>query len=514
MKRREFLKYMGLSAGATAFPQILSAAVNTSFTDFKAIVLVNLQGGNDALNTFIPTGSGEKTGYTNYVKQRGSSISIPDNDLMGDLRNLVTEGSLEIGSAAANPYYVKVGESDNYMKGLYLLDQQGFGSEIAVNGMMPELAYWMDAGRGAVIQNIGNISGPYTKSELLNDKKLQPSSLFAHNVQGNLMQLGMAKGSIDPKGWLGLLADQWGNVNGPDGYKMNIDLSTHGINPAMFGATSRPMNYSYLGPKTLDSSINDDFESWINSSTPQNLDSFRKLFRELRKKVYTETNTTAQDWEELNKIDKPFDGITDAYGNKIYNGKKVSKAQMGMHSPINDRVVESFKTAAKLIAIAKKKGFNRIVLSIIAPGFDQHSNLKGLHSIRIRGLSVGLDAFMRAMDAKGWLDEVVVASVSEFSRSTAGNNDGSDHAWGGSQFVLGAVNPGNFGEFPDLDIAGPQDISRRGRLIPTTSYSQYYGKLLKWFGASDHDIDIALPELKNFTSASTASKLGFMKGVA
>ena len=503
MKRREFLKYAGIVGGLGAFPQILSADDSDRFSDFKAILLVDTQGGNDALNSFIPTGSDNKTGYNNYKNQRGDGIYIPDTDLMSTLRNLVNaNGQLEIGSKTQNPYYDgTVNESTNYMKGFYLLDdQQTFDSKIAVNAMMPEIAYWMDRGRGAVIQNVGNISAPYTKSDLEADPSKLPPGLFAHNVQNLLAHLGTAQSMTIPTGWLGKLADQWGNVNGDNTYRMNINLSGYGVEHAMFGANTVPMNYSYSGPEKLENRIDNNFENWVNNTRPSgNQDVFRNLVRELRKSSYSETIVTANDWETINQSG-PFDTVVDAYGKHIYQSESPSKAQMAMSTPINPRVVESFKTAAKLIAIAKSKGFKRITLSLVAPGFDQHSNLKRDHSVRIRGLSVGIDAFMRAMDHKGWLDEVAVVSLSDFSRSTAGNGNGSDHAWGGSQFVLGAVNAGNHGQFPDLTVGGDQDISHRGRIIPTTSYSEYYGKILEWFGASNSEIDLALPERKNFNS--------------
>ena len=508
MKRRDFLKYVGITGGVSAFPQILSADNSSRFSDFKAIVLIDMQGGNDALNTFIPAGDDSKTGYANYVKQRGSGISIPNNNLMDKLRALVdNNGALKIDSASQNPYYVKVDEAENYMKGLYLLDKH-FDSNVAVNAMMPEIAYWMDRGRGAIIQNVGNISAPYTKDELQADPRNLPPSLFAHNVQNLLAHLGTSQSMTIPAGWLGKLADKWGNVNGDSIYKMNINLSGYGVEHAMFGANTTPMNYSYKGPGKIDKSIDSNFENWVNEERAAgDQDIFRNLSQELRSSSYTETIVTSNDWDIINQ-EGVFNTLTDVYGNKIYAGEEASKGQMAMGTPVNSRVVESFKTAAKLIAIAKKKGFKRIVLSIVAPGFDQHSHLKRDHSVRIRGVSSGVDAFMRAMETKGWLDEVVVASLSDFSRSTAGNSDGSDHAWAGSQFVLGAVNPGNYGIFPDLTVNGPQDISHRGRLIPTTSYSEYYGKILEWFGANDNEIENALPERKNFNSSRT--DLNFM----
>lgn len=510
MKRRTFLTYAGLAGGMGLFPGILFAGSRKSFDDFKAILLVDMNGGNDALNTFIPTSTDSQTGYGNYVKQRGSGIAIPDTDLMSALRSHINgDKKLEIGAASENPYYVAVDDTKNYMKGFYLLDKH-FGGRIAVNAMMPEIAWWMDQGRGAVIQNVGNITGPYTKSDFKSGRGKLPASLFAHNIQNLLAHLGRADNITMPNGWLGKLSDRWGNVNNDPVYRMNINLSGYGIDHAMFGAATAPMNYGYNGPGGLTVGIHKRFDQWINARTDTDQDLFRRLHTELRKRSYTETVVTRKDWEAIHS-EGVFDDVTDAYGNAIYRGKKASKEQMGMSSPINDRAVESFKTAAKLIAIAKRNGFARIAISITIPGFDQHGRLTIDHGVRIRGVSVGMDAFMRAMDAKGWLDEVAVVTLSDFSRTTAGNSNGSDHAWGGAQFVLGAVNAGNYGAFPDLTVGGDQDISKRGRIIPTTSYSQYYGKILKWFGATDDEIDYALPELKRFASAPTASALDFMK---
>lgn len=504
MKRRDFLKYASVVGGVSVMPQILSADDSSNFSDFKAIVLVDLQGGNDALNTFIPTSSDAKSGYDNYVKQRGSVISIPNNDMMSDLQALVNNsGKLEITAPKQNPYYENLDESKSYMKGFYLLDKD-FENKIAVNAMMPEIAYWMDRQRGAVIQNIGNIIGPYTKSELKNNKRKLTPGLFAHNLQNRLAHIGMASSLNVSTGWLGKLADKWGNVNGDNIYKMNINLSGYGIERAMFGETTNPMNYSYNGPTKLSRNIERGFEEWTTKRKSEDI--FQDLYANIRSSSYNESVATIQDWEDIKK-NNPFEDVTDVYGNHIYKGEEVSKAQMGLGNSINMRDIESFKTAARLIAIAKKKGFKRITLSIVMGGFDQHSNLMGNHSLRLRALSMGADAFMRGMESLGALDEVALISLSDFSRSTAGNSNGSDHAWGGSQFALGAVNAGNYGEFPDLTAGGEMDISSRGRIIPTTSYSQYYSTVLKWFGANNNEINHALPELKNFSTKD----LGFMK---
>ena len=170
-------------------------------------------------------------------------------------------------------------------------------------------------------------------------------------------------------------------------------------------------------------------------------------------------------------------------------------------------IVNDFRTAARLVYIAKSKGMNRVVITIDMGGFDQHSSLLMDHGSNMRGVSLGIDAFLRAMEEENLLDNVVVAGVSEFSRSTGANGNGTDHAWGGALFVAGAVNSGIYGKMPDLRSGSDDDFSRQGRLIPTISYTQYYATLLKWFGATDDEILDILPELKNFQKRD----IGFLK---
>jgi uncharacterized protein (DUF1501 family) len=148
-----------------------------------------------------------------------------------------------------------------------------------------------------------------------------------------------------------------------------------------------------------------------------------------------------------------------------------------------------------------------MVISVTLGGFDQHSPQSRTHSQWIRGFSLGVDRFMRSMEHLGMSNEVTLFTVSEFARSTGSNSDGTDHAWGGAQLVLGgAVKGGDYGRYPDLTLGGDEDYSNKGRMIPSTSFTQYYATLLKWFGADADVLNHALPELKNFSTTN----LGFM----
>ena len=45
-----------------------------------------------------------------------------------------------------------------------------------------------------------------------------------------------------------------------------------------------------------------------------------------------------------------------------------------------------------------------------------------------------------------------------------------------------------------------------GRLLPTTSVDQYAATMARWFGVSDSDMSLVLPNIGNFVTAN----LGFM----
>jgi uncharacterized protein (DUF1501 family) len=112
---------------------------------------------------------------------------------------------------------------------------------------------------------------------------------------------------------------------------------------------------------------------------------------------------------------------------------------------------------------------------------------------------MALGDFQLALDEMGMSDEVTTFNISDFGRSIGNNGNGTDHAWGGHYFAMGgAIKGGVYGTLPDLTLGGEDDLTQKGRLIPTTSTSQYYGTVLKWFGVDDATMNLVLPELSNF----------------
>ncbi|MBT8444581.1 MAG: DUF1501 domain-containing protein, partial [Gammaproteobacteria bacterium] len=94
-----------------------------------------------------------------------------------------------------------------------------------------------------------------------------------------------------------------------------------------------------------------------------------------------------------------------------------------------------------------------------------------------------------------------------FGRTLTSNGDGTDHAWGGNQLIVGDAVFGQrmYGDYPLLQINGPEDVGG-GRMIPSTSADQFAATLTKWFGIDDADLSVVAPNIDNFLQRD----LGFM----
>ncbi len=299
------------------------------------------------------------------------------------------------------------------------------------------------------------------------------------------------------------MADKWDSIEGNSIHGMNFNLSGKGNKKMLYGKRTTGFNIRSSGPINFEA-LNKS--KYADVMSVERRDIFKKLFNNSRQDAYGKLDALIADWKSVTGDNDPFSGLTDAYATPIFDTPLLEDHYLD--DGIDANVISKLTGAARLIALAKLKGEKRVVISVGIGGFDTHARQYEKHSPNYRGISIGLDRFTRAIEHLGLSNNVTTFSLSEFGRCTVANGDGTDHGWGSSFFVLGgSVKAGNYGTFPDLTPGGVDDSSNKGRLIPTTSVTQYYATILKWFGADEGTLDEVLPELRDFDIRD----LGFMK---
>jgi uncharacterized protein (DUF1501 family) len=165
------------------------------------------------------------------------------------------------------------------------------------------------------------------------------------------------------------------------------------------------------------------------------------------------------------------------------------------------------ETVARLIGNKDVLEMQRQIFFVGIGGFDSHDDQNQNQPGLLGGVSESMSAFHAAIEELNIADSVTAFTQSDFGRTLTSNGDGTDHAWGGNQLVVGGAVNGQdiYGTYPVLQIGGNDDVGG-GRMIPTTSADQFAATLARWFGIPDVDLDIVAPNIDNFVQRD----LGFM----
>ena len=165
------------------------------------------------------------------------------------------------------------------------------------------------------------------------------------------------------------------------------------------------------------------------------------------------------------------------------------------------------KTVARMIGSRDRLGMSRQIFLVATGGFDTHDGQLLNQPKLLADVSASLTAFYQATAELDVAANVTTFTHSDFGRTLTSNGDGSDHAWGGVQLVVGDAVRGRtfYGRYPLLEIGGPEDVGG-GRMIPALSADQYAATLATWLGVDSQQLPLVAPNLGNFA----AQGLGFM----
>lgn len=502
INRREFIRGLG-GCAALSSVSVLSTLLNLRLTasalaqqpppnDHKALVCLFLFGGNDSFNMLTPYDATEHAGYATirgglFTEQTDPGLALPrvddmatDDPNVGMALKPVTassQGGRRFGlhgffNAGKNANIVP---GDDYMRQLYN------------NG---ELAF---------VSNVGSLIRPVTKA---NWSSFQPVGLFSHSDEVRNWQTSLPQTAAQNVGVAGRIADALtDSVNQNATISMNVALNS--LNTFQTGRQTQPYIVSSTGATLL---------TGYGSTTAGN-------------RILTQATNSLLSTQYANLLDLTYGGARrDSIDAAAAYNTATANVTLLTDTPQNPWPTYSLATQLRQVARAivanADLGQRRQIFFVNRGGFDNHDVIvqgNGGHTYSLPEVGEAVWRFTEEIRQQGLLDEVTLFTASDFARTLGANsNFGSDHAWGANQFVVGGsqVRGGDVhGIYPnmtnpaDFGSQGQFSTDSRGRLIPSHSVDEYMLELARWFGVSDSDMDVVLPNLVNFAGRPA---IGFM----
>ena len=452
--RREFLRTAGsLSIAGTAAPFALNlatigAAAAQTANDYRALVCVFLYGANDHNNTVIPF---DTASYTTYAAAR-ATIARPMSALLPLTPSVALTGS-------------------------------NAGRQFALPTELGPLRTIWDAGRLAVVANVGPLIVPTTKIQYNNLSVPLPPKLFSHNDQQSVWQASAPEGARN--GWGGRIGDLMASQNTNSVFTCN---SVSGSAVFLAGLSTVAYQVSASGSTPICGITGNLFGSTTASSN------FRSVITTGGADLFTQDLATT--------TQRAIDA------NVSLSAALATAPDLPLPANLaTSSLAAQLRLVARMIAQRNTLGAKRQVFFVSIGGWDTHDDQlttqPGLHA-QVAG---ALAYFYDATFGLGISDRVTTFTGSDFGRTLTTNGDGSDHGWGSHHFVMGGAVKGQqyYGTFPIMGLNNNDEVGS-GRLLPTTSVDQYAATLARWFGVSESDMRLVLPNIGNFGS----SNVGFM----
>lgn len=451
--RRAFLqRASSLSIAGVAAPWALNLATlaeasAATASDYKALVCVFLYGGNDYANTLVPYDSAN---YALYQAQRPT---------LAYARDALTATALAPSVALPD------------------------GRQYAFAPELSPLLPLFNGGQLGVMLNVGTLIQPTTKAQYLAKSVPLPPKLFSHNDQQSVWQSSSPEGAVS--GWGGRMGDLFESGNGNATFTC-VNVSGNAV--FMSGKTAVQYQVSTNGSVAVNGIAKPLFGSTACSNALRT--------------IITQPRTDMFESEYARVMNRSI--VADGALSTALSGAPAIATAFPTGG-----LADQLKMVARMISCASALGAKRQVFFVSMGGFDTHDGLVANHPGLLSAVSGAMAAFYDATVELGVADKVTTFTASDFGRTLAGNNDGSDHGWGSMHLMMGAAVKGGrfYGTPPVVANNGPDDVGQ-GRLLPSTSVDQYAATLGAWLGISSTDLLTVLPNLVNHDLS--ARDLGFM----
>jgi uncharacterized protein (DUF1501 family) len=445
VKRRKFIRNIGV-AGSGAFTlagipiSVQSKALETfrsvaGSDNDKVLVILQLHGGNDGLNTLIPVEQ-----YDTYYSRR-ANIAIP---AANSVRKMIPlDGTL--------PSANQVGLHPDMLAAKKMYDQ---GKVNFIQGV----SYKNNNGshfRGRDIRSMGGGSDDYYSSGwvgryLQNDiaPQVYPDDYpNADNKDPLALELGSE---------VSLLFHQEGNI--PSSISIGNDPeSLAKLVEELEGFEDEGLDPRGTPPEFLRNSPYGKEMNWLLGLEDKSEDYAGRLFE-----VYQKSSEASVTYPET----YPFNAPKGSLKNRL-------TPQLKLIARLLDGGGDGVKTKVFLLKLG---------------GFDTHAEqvesydpTMGVHASQLYHITSAMEAFQKDLKERGIEDRVLTVTTSEFGRRIQSNGSyGTDHGKGGPVMVFGkGVQGGVIGTTPDMN---------KSNVDMQVDYRQVYATILKDWMEVDEDI--------------------------
>jgi len=486
LNRRAFIRRAACAAvGTVAMTSAIrdlrfmnAAVAQSNITDYKALVCIFLQGGNDSNNLIIPTLQSQ---YNNYAAIRTSVLAIPQSAV------------------------------------LPVTSLDGDGNTYGLHPSCPELQTLFGEGKLAFLFNTGTLVYPITRAQYLAGTTAKPPQLFSHADQQTQWQTSIPD-QPPQTGWGGRCADLLASVqpNAP----ISLMVTLAGANTFEVGNIISQYSVSTSGAVSLNMPTTPSGGASTNR-LPSLMNILGLPYTNLQSQAYAAVAAQAINTGAV--LNNAIAATAQNYWTSPFP-VKITPPETGA-TAFNSTLSPQLQMVARLIAAGSTPtasggfGMKRQIFFCQVGGYDLHTGqtgyntnspnnvLLGAHTNLLAELSQSMFAFQRAMEQLGLSDNVTSFTASDFGRTFPSNGQGSDHGWGSHHLILGGAVNGQrtYGAFPALTVNGPNDTST-GRWIPTTAIDQYFATLATWFGVDSSNLSTVFPNIGRFAT----SNLGFI----
>ena len=335
LSRRSFLRTASMAsmAGLSVSPFLLelnsvaAMAQQGGTADYRALVCIFLQGGNDGHGMVIAT---DPASFYAYMTARSGAPGLAYNQ------------------ADLLPIALKTPQS---------------GRTFALNPYLTGVQNLFNAGRAAILSNTGTLVAPVTKAQILANSVPLPASLYSHFDQTAAWQAITATGgSAVHTGWGGAMADLIESNNANPSFTC---ISTSGVALFLSGQTSFQLNVTSAGAIPISGLAQPLFGQSAGTNALTSI------------LTADETNLFAKEYEVM--IGRSTAAQASLVTSMLPAGMEGVANPPQYLDPVTNKLVDnplasSLQTVARIIGGRSSLGVSRQIFYVQLGGFDTHDN--------------------------------------------------------------------------------------------------------------------------------------------